>query len=109
MATTYFYKKNKALFGGIKTICNVNKMAPADNSNVPKFSKWHLAIAVGIGTPVALGLAYWYFKKSKDSKKSNTFSEDIYDYSAQNAQNELQNKSSFKAEKSFVSQVCIHY
>lgn len=85
----------------------VNKMAPTSESNVPQLSKWHLAIALGVGTPIALGLAYWYFKKNKDNKKSSDFSEDIYDYASQNAKNELNSKTSKKAESSFTLQVCL--
>lgn len=73
-----------------------------------QLSKWHLAIALGIGTPIAIGIAYWYFKKKRNSKLSNCYSEDIYNYSAQNAENEMNSKSS-KTEKSFVPQVCKTY
>ncbi|GIY50605.1 mitochondrial import receptor subunit TOM70 [Caerostris darwini] len=51
-------------------------MAATSKSNAPQLSKWHLAIILGIGTPAALGLAYWYYKK-KQYKKSDNCCEDI--------------------------------
>lgn len=93
---------------GIKASSGVNKMAEASKSNVPQLSKWHLAIALGIGTPIALGVAYWYIKKNRDSKKSNTFSEDIYTNSVEDAKQGRNNQSSSNQnEKSFVPQVCV--
>lgn len=53
-------------------------MAAASDNNAPKFSKWHLAIILGIGTPVALGAAYWYYKK-RNPKKSDTSCQDVYE------------------------------
>ncbi|GFR07346.1 mitochondrial import receptor subunit TOM70 [Trichonephila clavata] len=53
-------------------------MAATSKGNAPQFSKWHLAVILGVGTPVALGIAYWYYKK-KNSKNSKKLCDDVYE------------------------------
>ncbi|KFM58121.1 Mitochondrial import receptor subunit TOM70, partial [Stegodyphus mimosarum] len=78
-------------------------MAPTTESNVPRLSKWHLAIILGVGTPLAVGLAYWYIKRNKDSKKVDTPSEDIYENSIQSEKKTELSKSNFgKSDKSSI-------
>ncbi|XP_015917622.1 mitochondrial import receptor subunit TOM70 [Parasteatoda tepidariorum] len=54
-------------------------MAAANKSNVPQLSKWQLALLIGVGTPVAFGIAYWYLKKRKNQEGSDLSCEDIYE------------------------------
>ncbi|GFS36959.1 mitochondrial import receptor subunit TOM70 [Trichonephila inaurata madagascariensis] len=53
-------------------------MTTTTKSNTPQFSKWHLVIILGIGTSVALGFAYWYYKK-KNSENSKKLCDDVYE------------------------------
>ncbi|GFQ71534.1 hypothetical protein TNCT_686681 [Trichonephila clavata] len=53
-------------------------MATTTKSNTPQFSKWHLIAILGVGTSVALGFAYWYYKK-KNSKNSKKLCDDVHE------------------------------
>lgn len=61
-------------------------MDSSSKSNGPQLSKWHLAIALGIGTPVALGLAYWYIKNRRDKKTQQPSDEEAAPQTVQNSQ-----------------------
>lgn len=53
-------------------------MAAASDDNVPKLSKWQIALI--LGTPVVIGAAYWLYR-SRNPKKSDNECEDIYENS----------------------------